>query len=501
MAVLHRVAIVLAAACLATSVDVAAQAPTTPPAQQPQGQPQGQPSAQPQSQTPGQTQRSTFANPAEYDNYMAALNTQDPARRATAMEVFIAWYPGSILRIDAYEQAIAAWHAAAQPAKADVLGVKLLQIDPDNVRALANSAYVGRLKATGGDTAALAPAIAAAQRGLAVLPKWQKPPLLDDAGFTRVKEQLAAVFNGVLGFAALQAKDYEKARGYYRLAVAADPTNLQDVYQLSVSQLEDMPVDALGFWYGARAIAIARAAKNDSAAHDIDRYVRSRYSQYRGSEQGWNEIVRRVVAGEKAPPDNFKKSIPRAMTPPEQALQLLEDNEPAALSFAEWVLVLRHRDVSGANKAAAEKVWKAINDKQQGGARLKVPLKVIVATPDRIEAAITEEAQAGNVVELEVVLARPLSPLPAIGAKISMLGVLSDYRPQPFLFRLTKGELAPESMPVAGGPCADPRPQMCTQDYRPACGTRRDNSRKTFPNACTACADPQVVTQAAGACP
>ena len=93
MAVLRWLAIALVAACTAASLDVAAQTPA--PAQQ-----------------PGQMQRGNFANPAEYDSYMTALNTQDPSRRATAMEVFIAWYPGSILRIDAYEQAIAAWQAA-----------------------------------------------------------------------------------------------------------------------------------------------------------------------------------------------------------------------------------------------------------------------------------------------------------------------------------------------------------------------------------------------------
>ena len=172
------------------------------------------------------------------------------------MEVFIAWYPASILRIEAFEQAIAAWHAAGQPAKADTLSARLLQIDPDNVRALANSAYAGRTKASSGDEAALASAVAAAERGLAVLPKWKKPVTLDDVGFARVKEQMSAVFNGTLGFAALQAKDYDKARRYFREAVAAEPGSLQDVYQLAVSQLERMPVDGLGFWYGARAIAI-----------------------------------------------------------------------------------------------------------------------------------------------------------------------------------------------------------------------------------------------------
>lgn len=491
MQALRWLALVFAAACAVAPLHVSAQTQAPAPAQGP-----GQSAP---AQAPGSAQRSSFTNPAEYDSYMAALNTRDPARKAQAMEVFIAWYPGSILRLEAHEQAISAWQAANQPAKADVLVARLLQVDPDNVRALANRAYVGRLKASGGEAAALAGAVTASQRGLAVMPKWQKPALLDDEGFAKVKEQLAGIFNGVLGFAALQEKDYDKARVFYREAVAADPTNLQDVYQYAVVQLEGSPVDALGFWYGARAIAIAKAAKNDSAAQDIDRYVRSRYRVYRGSEEGWDAIVTRV-ANETAPPANFKRSIPRAMTPPEQALQVLEDNEVNKLTPAQWVLVLRHRDVSPANKRAAEAVWKAIGDRQ-AASRLKLMFKVISVTPERIEGAITDEAQAGNLVDIEVTTSRPLNPPPSVGTKIAMFGTLSDYRTQPFMFRFVRAELAPESMPVAGGQCADPRPQMCTKDYRPACGQLRDGSRKTYSNACTACTDPQVVAQGAGACP
>ncbi len=446
--------------------------------------------------------RNSFSNPAEYDSYMAALNTRDAAKRAAAMEVFVAWYPGSVLRVEALEQAIAAWHAANQPTKADVVAQRLLQADPDNVRALANRAYAGRTRAAGGDAAALPPAVAAAERGLLVLPRWQKPVSLTDSAFARVKEQMGGVFYGTLGFAALQAKDYDSARRFYRLSVAAEPDNLQDVYQLAVVQLEGTPLDALGFWYAARSIAIARAARNEATAADIDRYARSRYRVYRGSEEGWKELIARIAAGERAPPDNFAKSIPRLLTPPEAALVLVEENDPGKLTFADWALVLRHRDATPANKAAAEKVWQAIGLKQQrGGARLKIPVKVISARPDRIEAAITDENQAANVVDLVVIMARPLSPLPAVGAAISVVGTLSDYRAQPFTFLMTQSELAPESLPVAGGPCADPRPQMCSRDYRPACGIRRDGSRKTFGNACSACADPEVVTQGAGACP
>ena len=193
----------------------------------------------------------------------------------------------------------------------------------------------------------------------------------------------------------------------------------------------------------ARSIAIARAAKSDTAANDIDRYVRSRYRIYRGSEEGWNELLARVVAGEQAPPGGFVKSIPRALTPAELAVQVVEDNDPASLSFADWALMLRHRDATPTNRPRPRKYWKAIVDKQQGGGtRIKIPVKVISATPDIIEAAITDEAQAGNIADLHIAMARPLAPLPAVGSKIAIVGTLSDYRPQPFQFIMTRAELA-----------------------------------------------------------
>ena len=103
-------------------------------------------------------------NPAEGKSYAAAIDTRDPAKRAQALEVFIAWYPNSILRVAAHEQLMAAWQAASNPAKADAVAAKLLQIEPDNLRALANRVYVGRTRVASGDIAALQPAVAAAER-------------------------------------------------------------------------------------------------------------------------------------------------------------------------------------------------------------------------------------------------------------------------------------------------------------------------------------------------
>ena len=59
--------------------------------------------------------------------------------------------------------------------------------------------------------------------------------------------------------------------------------------------------------------------------------------------------------------------------------------------------------------------------------------------------------------------------------------------------------------------CEDPRPQMCTREYRPVCALRDTGVRcvttpcpstewKTYGNACDACADADVIGHIAGAC-
>ncbi len=48
--------------------------------------------------------------------------------------------------------------------------------------------------------------------------------------------------------------------------------------------------------------------------------------------------------------------------------------------------------------------------------------------------------------------------------------------------------------------CTAPRPQACTREYLPVCGERRDGSRRTYGNACDACADPGVERHRVGPC-
>ncbi|WP_114326065.1 hypothetical protein [Candidatus Colwellia aromaticivorans] len=48
--------------------------------------------------------------------------------------------------------------------------------------------------------------------------------------------------------------------------------------------------------------------------------------------------------------------------------------------------------------------------------------------------------------------------------------------------------------------CIDPRPQICTMDYRPVCGLMNENKIKTYSNGCGACSDPKVLSYTDQAC-
>ena len=74
----------------------------------------------------------------------------------------------------------------------------------------------------------------------------------------------------------------------------------------------------------------------------------------------------------------------------------------------------------------------------------------------------------------------PSSPLLA-GANHSMADANAD---------LTKEMVA----------CTEPRPQVCSQDYRPVCAVMQGGSFKTYSNGCSACSDPEVNSYREGAC-
>src|SRR5712692_221588 len=381
-------------------------------------------------------------DPAEHNAYIHALRIGDPRAKAVAMEAFAAKYPASVVRVDALEQAMAAHQQAGDPGKVEEAANAILGLQPNNVRALAIVTVLRRARATQGDGQALADVLSGAELGLQALPLWSKPPDLPDEAFARLRKQMTAIFSGAIGFAALQAKDYAKARVYYQMAFAADPSSLQDVYQLAIAELQMEPIDVNGLWHIVKAMNLADG--NEAARQSIASYGKARYRKYHGGEDGWDELVGQIsVSARLAPPADFARSITPAPSPAELAVRAVGDNDPATLSFSDWEFVLSQRDASPANRDAAAKVWQAIQAKQKNGtARLKIPMKVVAATADTIQAAITEENRKDDRVDVLVVMKAPVTSPPAAGATVDVVGLMVDYLPSPFAFIMRDGELA-----------------------------------------------------------
>jgi tetratricopeptide (TPR) repeat protein len=447
------------------------------PAQQPSAaqppavqQPAGQPTAGQQPAATGQqanvpTSQKVIKDPAEYNAYITALNTTDPAAKGAAMEAFVAQYPNSIVKIDALEQAMGAYQQANNQQKVEQIARQILTIEPNNVRALAIVVFLerGQIK----DPATGAKARADAERGLQELPNWKNPEGVSPADYEKMKNQMENIFAGTAAFGALQQKDYANAAKYYEEALKIDPNDLGNNYQMAIALLESNPSNPLGFWYGAKALSIAQK-QNPQAFQAWSPYFLSRYKKYHGNTDDWNQRIA-AAATETAPPPNFVASIPLAPTPCDLAAQAVQQNAPDALSFSDYELVLSCRDKTPANKEAADKVWAFIQAKEKNGeAKLKMPVKV-VANPDpsTLDVAVSDDNQAANKADMRVTMEKPMTKPPAPGANIDIIGVISEYTPDPFMFTMTKGEL----------PAAKPAPRTPAKKGAAKKGTKKKASQ------------------------
>jgi tetratricopeptide (TPR) repeat protein len=389
-----------------------------------------------------QASQKVIKDPAEYNAYMSALNAQDPAAKAAAMEAFATQYPASVVKVDALEQAMAAYQQGSNAAGVVQTAERILQIDGNHVRALAIIAAIKRNEATqSGDMKKAQDAGVAAEKGLAALPGWQKPEELTDEQFQKLHDQMASIFAGAQGFAALQAKNFPQARDFYLQSLRIDPNNMQDAYQLGVAELQMTPLDPTGFWYAGKAITLAQAQNNEKAATGITAYAKAMYQKFHGAPDGWDQLVA-ATAKQTSPPADFAVSAKKVPTPADLACQAVKDNDPKDLSFGDREFILSLRDAAPCNKQAADTVWASIlSQEKHGEAKLQIPVKVITASSTIIEVALTDENQAANKADLRVTMAKPLQNPPAAGAMVDVVGVITDYKPAPFMFVMEKGEL------------------------------------------------------------
>src|SRR5215469_6541660 len=163
------------------------------------------PTAAAQAATP---QKPQIKDPAEYNAYVNAIQQHDPSAKAQALEAFLQTYPNSVMKVDAAEQLMAAYQQAGNGQKMIDAANRILQMDPNNVRALAILTYTYRATITAQNLQTNLPLIQKyATQGEQALPNMTKSECQSDADFTKLHNELGAIFEGGLGFVALQNKN------------------------------------------------------------------------------------------------------------------------------------------------------------------------------------------------------------------------------------------------------------------------------------------------------
>jgi hypothetical protein len=415
-----------------------AQAPATP-----------QSSSQPAAAQPGQAapqQKKEIKDPAEYNAYVGAVQQSDPNAKVSGLEAFLTQYPNSVMKVDALEVLMGAYQQTNNSAKMMETAQRILTADPNNLRALALTAYSKRAAAEANQNPQqnLAEGAQAAQKGLEALKTAPKPEGVSDADFEKQKAQMANIFHGVAGIAALQNKDYPTAQQHLRAAVEAEPNDLRNVYPLALAYLTATPIDGSnGLFFIARAANLAAGSPGQA---QIQSYGLSQYKKFHGSDQGWTELLA-TTKTTPVPPAGFSVTQYVPPTPAQQAAELVKTKPPKEMSFAEWELVL-----SAGAPEDAEKVWSAIK-----GNPLQMEGQVMSVSPTEIQIAASQDdidAKRADIV-LTMTTTIPAKLMPKEGGTLDFEGTPTSYTPSPFVMNMEEGTLltkAPAKAPARKPP-------------------------------------------------
>jgi len=405
---------------------VQAQVPATAPAQQPAA-------------PAPQQQKKEIKDPAEYNAYIAATGAQDPNQRISQLESFLTTYPNSVMKPDATELLLKSYQQTGNTAKMLETGKKLLQIDPNNLTALAFVSYIELTQAQQGGPDApqkITEAGELAVRGLKVLETAPKPEGLADDVWAKTKDTFRyTIFDWSAAMAAVQAKDYPTAVTYLKDRVSNMPNDLGTVYYLGQSYLEQRPPVVEGLFWIARAAALA---PNNT---EIAKYGRSRYTRYHGSPDGWDQLVA-DAKNQATIPAGF--TVPPAPSPADQAHEMLTQKSPEKMAFAEWQFILQNGSPADVNT-----VWSAAKGKP-----IQAIAQVISATPKVLMLAATEDDIQAKTADIELTLTTPITAARAAklaGTQITFQGVPTEYtsdqkaNPPVFLMKMNEGQLIGKS--------------------------------------------------------
>ncbi len=336
----------------------------------------------------------TIKDPTEFNDYSLASTQSDPKAKAKALEDFLTKYPQSVMKNTVLDMLLDAYQAANDPDHELAAAKRLLQVDPNNLKAIFISVYLEKLQCgKTSDAQACDDAAALAQKGL-VAPKPAKTSADD---WKKLTGAAYPIFHSAIALDdAIVKKDFKAAIAEYTAELMlytdaqSQSTGLNDTLLLAQAYTQPSVKDyEKACWFYARVWNYAGAFR-PKIEPELERW----YKKYHGKLDGLDDI-KAQAAKTTFPPGTFK--IPLAPTPAEQIHDLLEttkDWNTLALADKETVLAL-------GSKEDAERLWALLKDKAT-----PVPGLIIDASASALKVSVYA-TKAGKPAEFTVKLTAP----------------------------------------------------------------------------------------------
>jgi hypothetical protein len=331
----------------------------------------------------------SIKDPAEYNAYQMATTQSDPKAKAAALEQFLVTYPQSVAKKVVLDALVDTYQALNDGDHALSAASRLLQVDPQNMKAVYISAVIKKAQCgrtqdaqTCDDGAALA------RKGLATA----KPAGTSDDDWKKLTGATYPVYHSVIALDdAISKKDYKAAEDEYTQELMlynddqSKTAGLADTLQLATAySLPGAGQDLVkSVWFFARVWDFAPQAYKTQIEPKLEYY----YTKYHGKLDGL-DAIKTQAAATTFPPGAFV--IAPAPTPAERIHTMLTDPSivlsKLALSDKETILALGSKD-------DAEKIWAVMKDQQT-----PVPGVVLSAPVSGLKIAITQAAKTADFV-------------------------------------------------------------------------------------------------------
>ena len=338
-------------------------------------------------------------DPAEYNAYQMFSTQTDPKAKAAAGESFLTTYPQSVVKNAVLDNLIDTYQSLQDADKTLSAASRLLQVDPNNMKAIFISVFVKKAQcAKTSEAQTCDDAAALAHKGLTA----PKPASVSDDDWNKQKSATYPVFHSAIALDdALSKKDFKAAQDEYVAelkAMSDDQTKtggLNDTLLLAQAYSQPGATQNLpdAVYEYARVWDYAPQNYKGQIEPKLEYY----YKKYHGSLDGLQDIKTQAQAS-ALPPGTFK--IDAAKTPAEQIDELLKqtpDLKTLALADKETVLAV-------GSKEAQDKLWAVLKDNQT-----VVPGVVIEASPSTLKVAVTQEAKDAKTADFIVNLKAPLT--------------------------------------------------------------------------------------------